>query len=94
MPLLLHFGLILISPLSVPAVDDPHKVVKVIAQDGKSGEQIGVSYTNCKVIGNRSFGIVFQARPVGGPDDGGDITIKKVEVQGTLPPMPTPLPRI
>lgn len=60
------------------ALDDPHKVVKVIAQDGKTGDQTDVSYTNCKVIGNGSFGIVFQARLVGGPHEGEDIAIKKV----------------
>lgn len=64
--------------LHIPALDDPHKVVKVIAQDGKTGDQTDVSYTNCKVIGNGSFGIVFQARLVGGPHEGEDIAIKKV----------------
>lgn len=41
------------------AINDPHKIVKVVACDGKSGDQKDVSYTNCKVIGNESFGIVF-----------------------------------
>ena len=44
------------------AIDDPHKIVKVIASDGRSGDQKEVAYTNCKVIGNSSFGIVFQAK--------------------------------
>lgn len=60
------------------AIDDPHKIVKVIASDGRSGSQKEVSYTNCKVIGNGSFGIVFQAKLVGGTKDGEDIAIKKV----------------
>jgi len=60
------------------AIDDPHKVVKVIASDGKTGEQKDVSYTNCKVIGNGSFGVVFQAKLVGAPKDAEDIAIKKV----------------
>ena len=60
------------------AIDDPRKVVKVEASDGKSGELRDVSYTNCKVIGNGSFGVVFQAKLVSGPDDGQDIAIKKV----------------
>ena len=59
------------------AVDDPRKVVKVVASDGKSGEQREISYTNCKVIGNGSFGIVFQARLLDDAADG-DIAIKKV----------------
>ena len=66
------------DPLPLLAVDDPRKVVKVVASDGKTGDQTEVAYTNCKVIGNGSFGIVFQARLVSGPEDGGDIAIKKV----------------
>ena len=65
------------DPLPLLAVDDPRKVVKVVASDGKSGDQKDLSYTNCKVIGNGSFGIVFQARlleEAGNPD----IAIKKV----------------
>lgn len=62
--------------------DDPQKVVKVIASSGKSGEQCELSYTNCKVVGNGSFGVVFQAKLVNGSlkDDGGDedVAIKKV----------------
>jgi len=58
--------------------DDPHKVVKVVASDGKSGEQKDMSYTNCKVIGNGSFGVVFQAKVVGATKGDDDIAIKKV----------------
>lgn len=64
--------------MSLPAIDDPHKVVKVIASDGKTGEQRDLTYTNCKVVGNGSFGVVFQARLIGPPKDGDDIAIKKV----------------
>jgi glycogen synthase kinase 3 beta len=63
---------------SALAIDDPHKVVKVIASDGKTAETKEIAYTNCKVIGNGSFGVVFQARMVGGSEDGNDIAIKKV----------------
>lgn len=59
------------------AVDEPHKIVKVIASDGKSGETKDISYTNCKVVGNGSFGVVFQAKLLDG-GDGEDIAIKKV----------------
>lgn len=61
-----------------PAIDDPHKVIKVIASEGKSGETRDLTYTNCKVAGNGSFGVVFQAKLVGPPKDGDDIAIKKV----------------
>ncbi|TPX35751.1 hypothetical protein SmJEL517_g01932 [Synchytrium microbalum] len=54
---------------------DSNKVVVVQANDGKSGENIELSYTNYKVIGNGSFGVVFQAKIV----ETGDLTaIKKV----------------
>lgn len=49
-----------------PAMNDPLRVVRVTASDGKSGESRELAYTNCKVIGNGSFGVVFQARVVSG----------------------------
>ncbi|KAG8855151.1 regulator of ime2 [Tulasnella sp. 330] len=67
-----------LNPDRCSAIDDPHKVVKVVASDGKSGDQRDVSYTNCKVIGNGSFGVVFQAKLVNAPKDQEDIAIKKV----------------
>jgi glycogen synthase kinase 3 beta len=60
------------------AIDDPRKVVKVVASDGKTGETRDISYTNCKVIGNGSFGVVFQAKLVSEHESGDDIAIKKV----------------
>lgn len=60
------------------AIDDPHKVVEVIASDGKSGESRKIQYSDCKVIGNGSFGVVFQARLVGAPKETESIAIKKV----------------
>lgn len=60
------------------AIDDPHKVVKVTASDGKSGDMTELTYSNCKVIGNGSFGVVFQAKLTSGPREGEDIAIKKV----------------
>lgn len=62
-----------------PALDDASKVVKVVASDGKTGEQQEIQYTSCKVVGNGSFGVVFQAKlisPDGSPV--GDVAIKKV----------------
>lgn len=49
-----------------PLMNDPTRVVRVTASDGKSGEARELAYTNCKVIGNGSFGVVFQARVVSG----------------------------
>ena len=63
------------------ALDDASKTIRVTASDGKSGEQKEIAYTNCKVVGNGSFGVVFQARLVNddapiGPES--DVAIKKV----------------
>lgn len=60
------------------AVDDPRKIVKVVASDGKSGDTRDLIYTNCKVIGNGSFGIVFQAKLLEDSNPICDIAIKKV----------------
>jgi len=60
------------------ALDDPTREVKVVASDGRTGDQRDLAYTNCKVIGNGSFGIVFQARMVNVPKEEEDIAIKKV----------------
>ena len=59
-------------------MNDPLKVVRVTASDGKTGDSRELAYTNCKVIGNGSFGVVFQAKIVPAPKDGEDIAIKKV----------------
>ncbi|KAH6918896.1 CMGC/GSK protein kinase [Coprinopsis sp. MPI-PUGE-AT-0042] len=64
-----------INGVKISPIDDPHKVVKVIASDGKTGETRELAYTNCKVIGNGSFGVVFQAKLLRDQDD---IAIKKV----------------
>lgn len=45
--------------------DDPNKVVEVTATDGKTGNERPISYTNCKVVGNGSFGVVFAAKMLG-----------------------------
>lgn len=54
---------------------DPLKIIKVQAQDGKTGEQRELAYANCKVVGNGSFGVVFQAKLV---QSGEEVAIKKV----------------
>lgn len=80
------------------SADDPSKVVKVIASNGKTGEQCDLSYTGCKVVGNGSFGVVFQAKLVPGSlgeDRDDDVAIKKVlqdkrfKVRSESPPAPT-----
>lgn len=65
------------------AADESQKVVKVVASHGRTGDQIELSYSSTKVVGNGSFGVVFAAK-LGpnclGPDNEGDddVAIKKV----------------
>eukprot|EP00842_Homolaphlyctis_polyrhiza_P005897 jgi/Hompol1/6308/HPOL_002265-RA len=54
---------------------DAGKTITVLANDGKTGEAIELSYSNYKVIGNGSFGVVFQAKLIPSGDFG---AIKKV----------------
>ncbi|KAJ7063066.1 kinase-like domain-containing protein [Mycena amicta] len=63
------------SKLTLGAIDDPSRVTTVAANDGKTGSHREISYTNYKVIGNGSFGVVYQAKLV---PTGDEIAIKKV----------------
>lgn len=62
----------------INAIDDPQKVVKVVATDGKSDNTSEIAYSNSKVIGNGSFGVVFQAKLLDVSKEKEDIAIKKV----------------
>jgi len=57
------------------SIDDPSRVTTVSASDGKTGAAREITYTNYKVIGNGSFGVVYQAKLV---PSGEEIAIKKV----------------
>lgn len=64
------------NPASNPTSKDPPKVTTVIATKGKGDEETEeISYTDAKVIGNGSFGVVYQARLIGNNDL---VAIKKV----------------
>ncbi|KAJ2698149.1 glycogen synthase kinase 3 [Coemansia sp. IMI 203386] len=54
---------------------DPRKVNRGMAHDARTGEETEIVYTNCKVVGNGSFGVVFQAELV---PSGELVAIKKV----------------
>jgi len=55
---------------------EPSKLTTVIATKGKGDEETEeISYTDAKVIGNGSFGVVYQARLIGSNDL---VAIKKV----------------
>jgi len=64
------------NPPSNPSSKDPPKLTTVIATKGKGDEETEeISYTDAKVIGNGSFGVVYQARLIGSNDL---VAIKKV----------------
>ncbi|KAL0089658.1 glycogen synthase kinase GSK5 [Phycomyces blakesleeanus] len=54
---------------------DTLKVIKVAAKDGKTGQDLQLHYSNCKVAGNGSFGVVYQAKLL---RTGEEVAIKKV----------------
>ncbi|CAG8447921.1 12475_t:CDS:2 [Ambispora leptoticha] len=61
--------------VTVRGENDPHKVLKVSASDGKTGDEFELAYTITKLIGNGSFGVVFQAKLINSNEDS---AIKKV----------------
>ncbi|CAO3594102.1 unnamed protein product [Absidia cylindrospora] len=63
------------SGLKITGEPDPHKVLKVAAKDGRTDEDIHLHYSNYKVAGNGSFGVVYQAKLL---RTGEDVAIKKV----------------
>lgn len=53
---------------------DP-EIVREKVQDGVTGETRELQYTNCKIVGNGSFGVVFQTKL---SPSGEDAAIKRV----------------
>jgi glycogen synthase kinase 3 beta len=51
------------------------EVIKEKVQDGLTGEAKEISYTQCKIVGNGSFGVVFQTKMA---PSGEDAAIKRV----------------
>lgn len=51
------------------------EVVKEKVQDGQTGETRDLQYTQCKIVGNGSFGVVFQTKLI---PTGEDAAIKRV----------------
>ena len=54
---------------------DPQRVISEHVFDGKTEEEVDIQYQSVKVVGNGSFGVVFQIRLV---DSGRDAAIKRV----------------
>lgn len=44
------------------AIGDPGQVALFMASQARTGEPVEIGYRSCKVIGNGSFGVVFQAQ--------------------------------
>lgn len=58
------------------AVDlDPNRIIAEHVFDGKTEEEVDIRYQNVRIVGNGSFGVVFQIRLV---DSGRDAAIKRV----------------
>lgn len=53
----------------------PIEVVREKVQDGVTGEVREMQYTQCKIVGNGSFGVVFQTKL---SPNGEDAAIKRV----------------
>lgn len=51
------------------------EIIKERVQDGLTGEFRDMAYTQCKIVGNGSFGVVFQTKLAPG---GEDAAIKRV----------------
>jgi glycogen synthase kinase 3 beta len=54
---------------------DPHRVLSEHVFDGKTEEEKDINYQSVKVVGNGSFGVVFQIKLV---DTNKDAAIKRV----------------
>lgn len=51
------------------------EVIREKVQDGLTGETREIQYTQCKIVGNGSFGVVFQTKMA---PSGEDAAIKRV----------------
>ena len=55
--------------------DSQTEVIREKVQDGETGEYKDLAYTQCKIVGNGSFGVVFQTKL---SPSGEDAAIKRV----------------
>lgn len=62
----------------------------VLADNSKTGERFELTYSSAKLIGNGSFGVVFQAKIV---STGEIVAIKKVLQDKRFKVRPSPLTR-
>lgn len=59
----------------LPRANAHPEVVREKVQDGLTGETRDMQYTQCKIVGNGSFGVVFQTKLA---PNGEDAAIKRV----------------
>lgn len=62
-------------PDSRPLLTSNAEVIREKVQDGLTGETKEMQYTQCKIVGNGSFGVVFQTKL---SPSGEDAAIKRV----------------
>jgi glycogen synthase kinase 3 beta len=62
-------------PRCVCLLTPPPEVIREKVQDGETGEYKDLAYTQCKIVGNGSFGVVFQTKL---SPSGEDAAIKRV----------------
>ena len=60
---------------SSSVADQVPEVIREKVQDGLTGETRELAYTQCKIVGNGSFGVVFQTKL---SPSGEDAAIKRV----------------
>ena len=63
------------SPLMRHMLTAAAEVIREKVQDGLTGETREMQYTQCKIVGNGSFGVVFQTKLA---PNGEDAAIKRV----------------
>jgi hypothetical protein len=67
--------LLLKHPLQSQNANDSTEVIREKVQDGVTGDYKDLAYTQCKIVGNGSFGVVFQTKL---SPSGEDAAIKRV----------------
>lgn len=63
------------SPHTLHFANTTPEVIREKVQDGETGEYKDLAYTQCKIVGNGSFGVVFQTKL---SPSGEDAAIKRV----------------
>lgn len=62
-------------PVHPPMLTPPPEIIREKVQDGLTGDYKDLAYTQCKIVGNGSFGVVFQTKL---SPSGEDAAIKRV----------------